>query len=343
MSTTTTPQSSQAALKPQFDLAAQRDGLTEKRLSIAGRTVCFKFAGQPLLRRFMPALAHHPNSDAAAELTIHLWDSVTPPVQQSLQEWIGLQPVILADQQSGWSLVEPGIGLFSQLTTDGNAFVCCRDGNQLPVWESAVPLRSLLNAWAAPQGGVVHGAAVGNDRGAVLLAGVGGSGKSSTALTCLAEPDLRHLGDDLVLITNETQPMVNSLYNSAKLLPENTNRFSDLSLSVNPELPRNPEKETYFLFPPYADKLAAQRPLTAILLPRVGGDTQTRLSPASQAEAWHAIVPVTLTLLGGSRPENLSAIVDIIRRVPIHHLILGSDRKGIAPVIRRVLDEGLDA
>lgn len=338
MTTTTTRDDSQAALLQQFDRVAETDGLVEKRLSIGGRQVCLKFAGQPLLRRLMPALEHHPEGSDPAELTIHFWDSATPPVEYSLAEWTGLQSIIRPVDDTCWTLIEPGIGLFSRLTQDGNAFVCCRDGNELPVWESAVPLRSLLNAWFAPRGSVVHGAAVGNDQTAVLLAGVGGSGKSSTALTCLAEPDLYHLGDDLVMLTNDPQPVVNSLYNSAKLLPDNLRRFDDLSLSVNPTLPRNPEKETYFLFPKFAEKLAMQRPLKAILLPRVSGETQTSLVSATQAEAWHAIVPVTLTLLGGTRPENIQSIVEIIKRVPVYRLNLGSDRSGIAPVIRRVLD-----
>ncbi|KLU02039.1 hypothetical protein RISK_005865 [Rhodopirellula islandica] len=337
MTTITTCDDSRAALRQQFDRAAENDGLVEKRLSIGGRQVCLKFAGQSLLCRLMPALAHHPEGTGQAELNIHFWESVRPPVEHSLAEWTGLQSVIRADSDSCWTLIEPGIGLFSRLTQDGNAFVCCRNGDELPVWESAVPLRSLLNAWSAPHGSVVHGAAVGDDQAAVLLAGVGGSGKSSTALTCLAEPDLCHLGDDLVMLTNDSQPLVNSLYNSAKLLPDNLRRFSDLSLSVNPTLPRNPEKETYFLFPQFAEKLAMQRPLKAILLPRVSGETQTNLVPASQVEAWHAIVPVTLTLLGGTRPENIQSITEIIKRVPVYRLNLGSDRTGIAPVIRRVL------
>ena len=49
-------------------------------------------------------------------------------------------------------------------------------------------------------------------------------------------------------------------------------------------------------------------------------------------------MPVTLTLLGGTRPENIQSIVEIIKRVPVYRLNLGSDRSGIAPIIRRVLD-----
>ena len=62
----------------------------------------------------------------------------------------------------------------------------------------------------------------------MLLAGKGGSGKSTTALVCL-HSSLVYAGDDYCLLATDDGPYVFSLYSTGKLNPDDVYRFSDLA------------------------------------------------------------------------------------------------------------------
>ena len=62
---------------------------------------------------------------------------------------------------------------------------------------------------------MVHAAAVGDESGGVLLVGRGGSGKSTTALSCLGT-QVGYLADDYCLVEMVEGPRVHSLYTSGK-------------------------------------------------------------------------------------------------------------------------------
>ena len=72
--------------------------------------------------------------------------------------------------------------------------------------------------------------------GGVLIAGKSGSGKSTTTLACLTS-GLLYAGDDYVLADVAAEPYVHSLYSTAKLVPDNCDRFPQLRPLVS-----NPDK-----------------------------------------------------------------------------------------------------
>ena len=75
------------------------------------------------------------------------------------------------------------------------------DGNRAPPWEQAAPFRGISSStWVARHGRrYVHGAAVGIGGRAALIVGPGGSGKSTTALTCFAA-GMDYAGDDYCIV-----------------------------------------------------------------------------------------------------------------------------------------------
>ncbi len=90
------------------------------------------------------------------------------------------------------------------LEREREAFTCFRDAKRIPAWDVATPFRDLLQGWnRLNDGHVIHGGVVADEENAVLLAGAGGAGKSSTALACLLHSDLYFLGDDLCLIRRD--------------------------------------------------------------------------------------------------------------------------------------------
>ena len=73
-------------------------------------------------------------------------------------------------------------------------------------WDWASPMRQILFWWLGGMGILqVHGAAVGTDDGGVMIVGRGGSGKSTTSLSCLTA-GLQYAGDDYVAIETRPEP-----------------------------------------------------------------------------------------------------------------------------------------
>jgi len=108
------------------------------------------------------------------------------------------------------------------------AFYWTRDTRDLPAYEISAPLRTILNWWVQRRNGhFMHGAVVGTTTGGVLLAGKGGSGKSTAALAALKE-GLYYVSDDYCLIALQPEPAAYCVFSSAKVDPENLFRIPQI-------------------------------------------------------------------------------------------------------------------
>ena len=122
---------------------------------------------------------------------------------------------------------------------------------------------------------LMHAGAVGYADGGVLLAGKSGSGKSTTALACLAS-DLLFASDDYVCVATTAQPWVHSLYSTAKLVPGNLSRFPELSGKLSNPDRLTTEKAMVNVHAHFPAKVLSGFPIRAILLPRAGAGADNR-------------------------------------------------------------------
>lgn len=201
----------------------------------------------------------------------------------------------------------------------------------LPAWAKASPFRISLS-WLLNQHGMqmVHGAAVSVDGSAVLLAGAGGSGKSTTALAC-ALAGMGYLGDDYCAVDPARQT-VHMVYRTAKALPA--------TLHMLPRLNRwvvNADKiaaEKGVIFFDAADiNLVHSAKLAAILLPCVSTDGQTRITTASRADAMRALLPSTIGGLMGGTEYTPKALLKLVQQVPAFTIDLGTDLAAVVDAI----------
>jgi hypothetical protein len=202
---------------------------------------------------------------------------------------------------------------------------------ELPAWAMASPFRIPLS-WLCNLHGVqiVHGAAVAIGGRAVLLAGSGGSGKSTTALAC-ALSGMGYIGDDYCAV-EPTAGKVHMVYRTAKVLDATLAMLPSLTpWIVNRDL-LGQEKGVMFL-DPNAVKLVRSAELSAILLPRVGDTGATSLVPATRAEAIKAILPSTVGGLMGGTSATPRAIMELARSVPAFHLQLGNDLDSVVEAV----------
>jgi hypothetical protein len=346
-STTATPEAMRQrfdALEDSFERKADRCGLFERTLHVAGHVILLRFAGRAMIDNVWPALSHLELSSPAPTrvgLTIDIWDGATAGVEPT---WSTAPTPIGAKEIRPISFTADLI-CFDELGSALNfldygrsvALYCAEDAAKLPSWDRGSPLRHVLNWWLQTQGlQLVHSAAVGRAGGVVLLAGKGGSGKSTTALACL-RAGLDYLGDDYVLL-RPFPPHAYSLYGSAKLETEHWGHHSWLLPGASHAAPGD-EKVLGFVDGAYLGQRAAGLPVVAVVLPQVTARPRTQFISTSAARGLMALAPSTVLQLRSGAPSTLESLASLLRQVPTFALELGGDVDSVPTEILSLLDQ----
>ena len=100
------------------------------------------------------------------------------------------------------------------------------------------------------------------------------------------------------------------------------------------------EKLMIFMHQHFPDRVVRSLPIRAVLLPRVTGQTETRLRPATPGAALAGLAPSTLFQLPGAGPEAMRLMARLLREVPCYALECGTDVAGIPPAIEGLLSGG---
>ena len=344
-------------LEAYFQEEARRQGLASRHFRIGGRDIAIQFASTRWVGDLTAALAHleqaysHGPTDG---LTVAMWDGATPPANHVLRAYLFTltnwwfdytgRRGELRDIHGGniAAHYHPDTETLSLVDhRRRRAYYWKRSVTEVPYYEQCAPFRVLLHSYLRETGAqFVHGAAVGTAAGGVLLVGKGGSGKSTSALTCLNSP-LQYAGDDYCLVAEDGSGGfdVHSLYCMAKLVERtDLDRFPGLERHVlNPR--RVPGDKVAVSLREYgAGKLMAGIPLRAVLAPVITGGRDSSIVPCSVSEAMMSIAPTTLSQLPFSGREDLQFLGAMARRVPCFRLLLGSDLSQIPARILELLD-----
>lgn len=335
-----------------FQTATQAAGTIERFYDLGGYRVKLCFAGRALIQHVTPALAHRaaaPNQKP--DLTVCLWDTASTDVNMPPPAWGGdaygargeIKGFNDARSQTNFQLDGPALRVAAANMLDhelNTALYWIPDASQFPYYERSAPLRMILNWWMSRRGRqVIHAGAVGTaQEGGVLLAGKGGSGKSTAALACLPSK-LLYASDDYLLLDNGPTPFAYSLYSSAKLHGDHLHRLPHLSAAVSKEENLAEEKAIIFLNDYFPEKLTAGFPIRAILLPRVTGSPETQIKRASGAACLTALAPSSIFQLPGAGAEAFHQLARFTQRVPGYVLELGTDIARIPLVILKLLAE----
>ncbi len=326
--------------------AVTHGGPTIRRYRIGGRGIELHFAGERLLQLLTPPLGHLAVPEADDQpFIVRIWDTassgVKPPTPSWSTEHYGPRGDIRHDLgyhiHASYSIDGGMLSLFD--IREGHAVCWVRDPEQLPAWDLAAPLRPILGWWAsATNGQLAHGAAVGDKGVGILLTASGGSGKSTTALSCL-DAGLSYLGDDYVMLRSGEPPLVCSLYSTAKLTPDHLRRvLPQFQGRVVRGVSDLQDKVTLQLGQRHAAQLVPMLPLGAILITAVARDGRTAVAPASRAEALQAMAPTTIFQLPGAGAGDFARMAAIVRRVACHRLHLGTDTAANVAAIRGVIE-----
>jgi len=340
-----------------FQMAEDSAGFKERTYNICGKIITLRFAGSGLLPFITPALEHlSTQSEETPSLTVCIWDDVSTDTKMPPPPWLGLT---VLGSEGNFKDIYTRRGdvrgfsdsrIYTSYNWDANALSILDkqrglalywtyNAHRLLSYESSAPLRTIFHWWMNQFGfQFVHSGAVGYLHGGVLLAGKGGSGKSTTALACLAS-ELLYVSDDYCLISNDPEPYAFCIYSSAKLNADNIQRVPHV-LSTISNLDRiDSEKAVFFLYPFVAAKIVKGFPVRAILLPRILAGNETKLRPASPMEALKALALTTMSQLAGAGQTSLQIMNSLAHQVPCYHMDLGTDLTRIPDVIAGLLKE----
>lgn len=330
-----------------FTAAVGAAGIIERPMVIAGLPVRLRYAGPAMLERLGGSFTHlaAPDVDEDA-LIVDIWDSAStgvpgPPLLGAPLSPDGIGPIYYYEEGdvralSRWDTLS--VLDFARR----RAWFWTQDPAGLRSWDWASPLRAILHWWLGHRGILqVHGGAVGSAAGGVLVVGRGGSGKSTTTLSCF-NSGLRYAGDDFVGMVVDPAPWVHSLYSSGKLEPHHLERFPKLAAAVANPVRSTEDKVIVFATDAAPGVPVDGFPLRAVLVPRVVAiEPETRIVPTTPAAALAALAPSTIFQLHPPQPDGLARMAALVRRVPCFSLELGSDVSRIPEAILALLEKGM--
>ena len=334
-----------------FDLVHERTmeaeracGPVEHVFDVAGTTVALRFAGEGLVGDLVPALEHlRCAAGSRPDVTFHIWDSAStgvamppPPCDRThFTDRGDLWGFTSERYRLAFHWIECSVNLMDR--HERTAIFWLQTSDRLPYWTKASPLRTLFHWWMEMNGRqLLHAAAVGDEHGAMLITGKGGVGKSTTALASLAH-GMRYVADDYLIVGLDPEPVVYSLYNTAKLNPDQLETFPELAPLATRLGRRGDEKAVLRLFPRFAAQIARAMPLRAMVTPRTTGEAQTTLTPQSRELLHRAAGFTTMSQLPYAGRYTHDFIGRLTERVPGFELALGHDRAGAVRAISQHL------
>jgi hypothetical protein len=327
-----------------FERAAGLAGRRIFRYRIGSLPFCLEFAGPALERHILPAFGHLAATGYRADFRVLLWDAKSTDVPMPPPPWTWgafiRNEVYVGDR---FKVVYNGdSGSLIMYDADARqAIFWIREAENVPYYETGAPLLPAMQWWLESLNHqLVHAGAVATADGGILLAGRGGSGKSTTALACLMD-GFEFASDDYCALATSNPIRVHSIYCSAKLSADSRDRLPGLAGAIHhPGAPA--EKSLYMMNSLFPGQIAASFDLRAVLLPRVSGTRETTVKPVSPALALRALAPSTMFQLAGAGSRVFHTLASIIRRVPCFEISVGHELAWIPAAIRTLLrDESL--
>ena len=205
----------------------------------------------------------------------------------------------------------------------------------------AQPANHAIASWlASSKVQLVHGAAVAWRGRGVLLVGIGGRGKSTTALAC-AQAGFSFLGDDLCVVESGCADRglparVHGIYATAKLNHDSRNR---LGARDWPLLGITPKGKDAFAIPPEI-RFERTVPLVALVAVRADGVSPgiARCVPPRTAIGLLAATALPVATGSGTPGLWLRAAASIAREVPAYEMGLDWDLERVAVAVRSIIE-----
>jgi hypothetical protein len=325
-----------------FELAKERAGSARFGFCVAGRPVHVEFAGAALVSGLTRALRHLEAPCHEPSFEIRVWESQTtgavPSLPRQPSTGLGLQRVVASPGEVRRFYAELSRALYC-LDAKRRLGFACFESTRLPSWDVGAPLRPLWAWWAESEGAqLAHGAVVGSEEQAVLLAGKGGSGKSTTALACF-RAGLALAGDDYVIIDSRAPHLAHSLYSTVKVQElELERRFPELARHAISE-PRGADKRVLSLCDAGPGHILGRARIRAVAAHGISTSGTPSLTRASAVRVLAALAPSSLLQLPGPETRGLERLSRTVRGAKTFVLEAGKNERDNVELVQAILAE----
>ena len=322
-----------------FEQAGEGRPTEVRHLTIADRSVAIRFRSPEVADRYRAATAlvevgADLASAGAPALTIGCWDTATtgvglPPlpwIQDNLLHRDRVRGHTTGDVRATYQQSEGLLHLYDG--RKGLGLMHATSAAAVPAWTDRAPFRTFVGWWATDLSlSMMHSSCVATDRGAALIAGGSGAGKSTTAMTCVLA-GFAFVCDDACIVDLDAAggPVVHAVYGRSKLEPEAARRLG---------LAPGPAGGPLISEPAGAVTRAAAR---VVLLPVVTGRPETRLEELPRTEVMRALVPGSIREGGGLGGRALQEMARVVRTLPSYRLLLGTDPTGVSDAVADAID-----
>jgi hypothetical protein len=330
-----------------FASAVERKGISQARFRLGTEILQLRAAGNALFSTVSAAWSHlRVGEEGIPGLTLNVWEyddnaeyQICPSGAFGDDQSVALRQRAEEGRAFAMARVDDGVLHVADLSL-GVAYCSIGNLENLPSWEAAAPFRPLMNAWLSQKGFVLaHASCVGLGNRALLLAGPGGAGKSTTALVC-ARNGWTHYADDFTLLHPGVAPRVFPFYNMAKMRPD--------ALAFFPEwrdrrVPGAPTEEKTVL--PLAELNGASLAtdscaLKALVFPTAdaaGNPAEPRVRALERREALRLLAPSSVLQLSTGGARAFSRLAGLVRQLPCWQLQLTPDTAKVAGLLRELI------
>ena len=275
--------------------------------------------------------------DARVDLTLSVRRLNRLP-RNDLRAPLFFHGVVQVSASAGGFLAEAP-SLQVQLSRDARTLELFEKGDQEPPFAAGIVHVTLLFALRFFGIFDLHAGAAklrlreGDEPSTILVLGESGAGKTTTTLALAERSGL--LGDDRILV-RDRDPLTLLAYPRAL-------HVGDITRDLFPELdsrvvPGEPKREAQV---PLGRVILSAGPVGAIVLPRITRNPTTSARPATQGEAYGALLEssaIAFVETVPGRDANL-ACLKALSETPAYHLELGHDARNSARRICQVLTE----
>lgn len=328
-------------VQPCLATVRQKRPAIKRVYKIAGNIVHIFYYGSAVASILSLAISHTEISgDAAADLVIHAWDSVSPD-SDIIAPWDD----IFFDKNKNdpgenffgvYVGGEESLNFYDPQTKTG--YFWTYNASDLPDWVVGAPFRTIFHWFLSEkQTHLIHGAVVGEKDKSVLLTARSGSGKSTTSLSCLLS-GMDYLADDYVAIRVNREALVaHSLYHSAKITQDTIGFFPEFQQSIRNKNFLEKEKAVIFVADVFPRQVKLTASVDAVLIPRITNG-KTRIVPASKMDGMLAMAPTSLLQLPMAEKAKIGICKSILAVTDCYFLELGSEVRAVPEVIKAFLD-----
>lgn len=333
----------------QFDRAVQSFGneLDCASLSIAGEPVSVRIVGRNLAMRLLRPLRHLETSESQAvkpELTIDLWDhDGTGILPDPRFREIQTNPHPVSDDGRFTAHLHRNSTLALD-RRERRLIGCFSEPERLSLYELGRPLHAPLAVWLTDLGTpLVHAGLIAETGRGVLLAGEGGVGKSTVAVTCL-DHGFNFLSDDMIALESGRSTTFRgySIFSSTYLEPAHLERFPKLARhAITAQDQSDDDKRLILLADVWPSRMERGVDIAVVVLPRIGSRKESSFGPASPAKALLALAPSSRSVNRALGRSGFEKIASLVEQTPCRWLELGSDLTNIPEVTKQLLDDAV--